>query len=316
MNPDSIIRAIQTFVGVKPDGSPGQITWKAIYVKLTGKAWADLQPATDPIIRAVQTFVGVEPDGSPGQITWKAIYAKLTGKTRVEAEPAPAYAKLRGKTRVDAEPAPAPDAPGIEGFPQHAISMILEAEGIDQPAKWPGGGSGMTLGYGCDIGADPKSLDYWRGVLTDDQIKRLAVAKGKIGNAAAAIARHFSDIKVSMDDALRVFMKHTLPSEIALTRKTYPGIDLLPPTVLGAMTSIVYNRGPGLEGDRRAEMREIRDVITQFVNTPPERRDVKATLEKIAGLIQRMKRHWGNDQRGLLIRRDAEAKLIRDTQIS
>ena len=299
MNPDSIIRAIQTFVGVNADGSPGQITWKAIYVKLTGKAWADLQPATDPIIRAIQTFVGVEPDGSPGQITWKAIYAKLTGKTW-----------------VDAEPAPAPDIPGIEGFPQRAISMILEAEGIDQPAKWPGGESGMSLGYGCDIGADPKSLEYWRGILSDDQINRLAVAKGKIGNAAAAIARHFSDIKVSVDDALQVFIKHTLPIEIALTRKTYPGIDLLPPTVLGAMTSIVYNRGPGLEGDRRAEMREIRDVITQFANTPIECRDVKATLDKIADLIQRMKRHWGNDQRGLLIRRDAEAKLIRDTQIA
>ena len=80
MNPDSIIRAIQTFVGVNPDGSPGQITWKAIYVKLTGKDWADLQSATDPIIRAIQTFVGVEPDGSPGQATWKGIYAKLTGK--------------------------------------------------------------------------------------------------------------------------------------------------------------------------------------------------------------------------------------------
>ncbi len=239
MNPDPItdpiIRAIQTFVGVKPDGSPGQITWKAIYVKLTGKAWPDLQPATDPLIRAVQTFVGVD---------------------------------------------------------------------------------GISLGYGCDIGADPKSLEYWRGVLTDDQINRLAAAKGKTGGAAADIARQFSDINVSKADALTVFMKSSLPPEIALTRKTYPGIDLLPPTVLGAMTSIVYNRGADLSGDRRSEMREIKDVITQFANTPPERRDVRATLEKIAGLIQHMKRLWGNNQRGLLIRRDAEAKLIRDTQIA
>src|SRR5436190_16397577 len=103
----------------------------------------------DPLIRAVQTFVGVEPDGSPGQTTWKAIYAKLTGKTWVEAGPAPA-----------------PDIAGIEGFPQAAVSMILEAEGIDQPAKFPGGESGISLGYGCDIGADPKSLEYWRGILT------------------------------------------------------------------------------------------------------------------------------------------------------
>ena len=254
----------------------------------------------DPIIRAVQTFVGVSPDGDAGQNTWKAIYAKLTGKTW-----------------VDAEPAPAPDARGIDGFPQEAVSLILEAEGIDQPAKWPGGDSGITLGYGCDIGVDPKSLEYWRGILTDEQIDRLAVAKGKTGNAAAAIARQFADIKVSKPDALRVFMTHTLPLEIALTSKTYPGIDLLPPTVLGAMTSIVYNRGPGLDGEKRSEMREIKDVITEFANTPPERRDVKATLAKIADLIQAMKRLWvGRGLDGLLTRRDAEAKLIRDTQIA
>ena len=252
----------------------------------------------DSIIRAVQTFVGVKPDGSAGEITWKAIYVKLTGNTW-----------------VDAQPAPAADIPAIEGFPQAAVSMILDAEGIDQPAKWPGGESGISLGYGCDIGADPKSLEYWRGILTDDQINRLAAAKERTGDAAAAIARQFSDIRVSKDDSLRVFMTHTLPIEIARTRKTYPGIDLLPPTVLGAMTSIVYNRGADLSGDRRAEMREIRDVITQFANMPPERRDVKGTLNKIADLIQSMKRLWGNDQRGLLIRRDAEAKLVRDTQI-
>jgi hypothetical protein len=58
-------------------------------------------------------------------------------------------------------------------------------------------------------------------------------------------------------------------------------------------------------------------VITQFANTPPERHDVKATLEKIADLIQAMKRLWrGQGLDGLLTRRDAEAKLIRDTQIA
>jgi hypothetical protein len=99
---DPIIRAVQTFVGVESDGDPRVITWKAIYAKLTGKAWADPEPATvDPIVRAVQTSVGVESDGDPREITWKAIYAKLTGK---------AWA--------DPEPAPVPDIPGIESFPQ------------------------------------------------------------------------------------------------------------------------------------------------------------------------------------------------------
>ncbi len=250
---------------------------------------------TESIVRAVQTFVGVVSDGSPGEITWKAIYAKLTGKEWAEHAPAPAA--------------------DIEGFPGAAISLILEAEGIDQASKWPGGGSGISIGYGCDIGADPGSLEFWRGILTDEQINRLSIAEGKTGGAAQALAHQFSDIHVSAPDARTVFMKSTLPREIALTRQTYPGIDLLPSTVLGAMTSIVYNRGPDLGGDRRSEMREIRDIITQFGETPPGGRDVRATLGKIADLIQRMKRLWGNDQRGLLIRRDAEAKLVRDTPI-
>ena len=255
--------------------------------------------ALDRIIRAVQTLVGVNPDGDPGQITWKAIYAKLAGK---------AWA--------DPKPVPMPGMPGVEGFPKEAVSLILEAEGVDQAGEWPGGGSGITIGYGCDIGADPASLEFWRGILTDAQMKRLATAKGKTGAAAKNMAKQFSDIRASKADSLAVFMKTSLPLEIALTRKTYPGIELLPPTVLGAMTSIVYNRGSALNGDRRSEMREIREVITQFANTPLERRDVKTTLEKIASLIQCMKRLWGESQRGLLLRRDAEAKLIRDTQIA
>jgi len=44
---------------------------------------------------------------------------------------------------------------------------------------------------------------------------------------------------------------------------------------------------------------------------------VRAALDKIADLIQHMKRLWqGQGLDGLLRRRDAEAKLVRDTQIA
>jgi hypothetical protein len=54
-----------------------------------------------------------------------------------------------------------------------------------------------------------------------------------------------SDIKVSNADALTVFMKSSLPLEVALTRKTYPGIDLLPPTVFGRDDFDRLQSGPG-----------------------------------------------------------------------
>ena len=194
MNPDPIIRAVQTFVGVEPDGVPRPNHLESHLRQANGQGVG--RPPTryvDPIVRAVQTSVGVEPDGSPRPNHLESHLRQANGQDLGRRGTSSSTSTIRT---------------GLKAFPRRAISMILEAEGIDQPAKWPGGESGITLRYGCDIGADPKSLEYWRGILTDDQINRLAVAKGKIGHAAAAIARQFSDIKVSKADALRVFMKH------------------------------------------------------------------------------------------------------------
>lgn len=205
---------------------------------------------------------------------------------------------------VSAPAAPSPE-PDSNGFPAEAIALILDSEGLDQPSKWPGGGSGITLGFGCDIGADPQSLEFWRGILTDDQIDHLAQAKGLTGRAAAQIATRFTGITVSRADAMKVFLKTSLPREIAITRKAYPGIDTLPPQVLGAMTSIVYNRGPDFSGDRRREMQAISGIIAGDG-------DQNAKLRGIASQIVSMKRLWeGQGLDGLLRRRDAEAALVR-----
>lgn len=193
-------------------------------------------------------------------------------------------------------------------FPQKAIDLILDAEGIDQPGKWPGGGSGITLGYGCDIGADPASLEFWRGILSNEQMELLATAKGKTGRAAAQIQTRFAGIKIGKEAALKVFMETSLPREIELTKKVYPGIDKLPEEVLGAMTSIVYNRGADLSGPRRTEMLAIRGIIQGFC---ANNFDEASALKKIAALIRSMKRLWqGQGLDGLLKRREVEARLV------
>lgn len=219
-------------------------------------------------------------------------------------------------------PAPLPPLPG--GFPQEAVDFILEEEGLDQPGRWPKGGSGITLGYGCDIGADPDSLRFWNGILTDEQISRLATAKGITGQRAGQIAHRFDDIHVSREDALKVFMQQSLPREIALTRRTFTGIDTLPPQVLGALTSLVYNRGADLDrdesdGDHRLEMRRIADLIARYAAdgggepSPGSTGRLNSTLDAIADNFEAMKRLWVNkpDSRGLLARRDREAALVR-----
>ena len=201
----------------------------------------------------------------------------------------------------------------MTSLPQSAIDLILYSEGIDQPGKWPGGGSGITLGYGCDIGADPESLDYWVPHLPISHIARLREAKGKTGRAAAQIQTRFADIKVTKAQALSVFQQQSLPREIAITLRAFPGVEFMPPAVLGAMVSLVYNRGTDLRGERRHEMKIISEILAEFQTFTPERRAaVQAEyIRKIALQFCKMKRLWvGKGLDGLLTRRDAEADLV------
>ncbi len=249
------------------------------------------------IIKAVQLALGLDPDGVAGDKTWAAIHQKIVGDA-----PAPAL------------PSDIPGSAIISGFPQEAIDLILASEGVDQPSRWPGGNSGITLGYGCDIGADPGSLESWRGILSDSEIAFLQQAKGKIGSAARDMAVRFVGITVSKSEALKVFMGHTLPAEIRKTVATFPGINLFPPAVLGAMTSIVYNRGTDISASdpRRAEMLAIHDIIkneaTMQENMGPA---LAGAMTQIAAEIRGMKRLWINQGLdGLLTRRDAEAAMV------
>ncbi len=182
-----------------------------------------------------------------------------------------------------------------------ALRLILEAEGLDQPAKWPGGGSGITLGIGYDLGfvTVQQFEQDWGPILSADQMERLKTVIGLTGGAAKMRAPQFSDIKVTRAQGEEVFKKRTLPLHSGRTEQAFPGVDQLPPDAQGALVSLVFNRGPGMDGDRRREMRAVRDAVA--------RKD----LREIAGQIRAMKRLWeGQGLDGLLRRRDAEADLV------
>ena len=62
-----------------------------------------------------------------------------------------------------------------------ATRMIMDFEGLNQPFKWPGGSSGITLGIGYDLGyviMDQFESD-WGPYLTSAQLNRLRDAVGK-----------------------------------------------------------------------------------------------------------------------------------------
>jgi GH24 family phage-related lysozyme (muramidase) len=182
-----------------------------------------------------------------------------------------------------------------------AFRLILSAEGLDQPGKWPGGGSGITIGIGYDLGfvTSEQFEEDWGEHLTDDQIERLKTVIGLKGGSAQMRAPQFTDITIKREDAEAVFKERTLPLHSQRTEEAFPGVDELPADAQGALVSLVFNRGPGMDGDRRKEMRAVRDAVAN------------QDLQEIANQIRAMKRLWeGKGLDGLLKRRDAEADLV------
>jgi len=193
-------------------------------------------------------------------------------------------------------------------IPQRAIDLILAAEGVDQPGKWPEGVSGITIGYGYDLGYEATFVADWKGVLPDPVIHALMPALGLRGEKAHRAATGFRGIKITPEQALQVFMKRTLPQEEKKTLEAFPGLEKLPGEVLGALVSLVFNRGPSMGSERRAEMRAIRDAIAQHAGGTMGPRDC---MREIANQLRIMKRLWrGQGLDGLIIRREEEAKLV------
>jgi GH24 family phage-related lysozyme (muramidase) len=184
---------------------------------------------------------------------------------------------------------------------EKAKQLILEFEGTDQPGRWPGGSSGVTIGIGYDLGyvtVDQFESD-WGPYLSGDALQRLKSAIGKTGISAKNRAPQFSDIKIKSQDANSVFINRTLPLHALRTEQAFPGVTELPGDAQGALLSLAYNRGTSMEGERRSEMRAIRDAVP------------KKDLQEIANQLRSMKRLWvGKGLDGLIRRREAEARLV------
>ena len=180
---------------------------------------------------------------------------------------------------------------------------------LKSPA-WPGEQSGVTIGVGYDLGYVNKTefTNDWKELSKKD-FDRLYKVVGVKGIAAKDLTRGLKDISIPWDLALKVFNNKTVTKFYNLTRQTFPNFDNLPEDAKGGLVSLVFNRGAALEGDRRREMKLIRDGMKLVSNY-----DQKA-LTFIANQIRNMKRIWigGSIEKGMSRRRDAEAKLIEES---
>jgi hypothetical protein len=160
----------------------------------------------------------------------------------------------------------------------------------------PGFESGVTIGVGFDIGyVNAAEFSGAWGHLV--HAERLRAAIGLKGAQARAICAQLADIVVPWSAALQVFLDHTCPTHWVRTLRVFPQTINLPEDSAAALFSLVFNRGPGLTGERRSEMRGIKDALAT------------GHRDAVPGLIRSMKRLWPETS-GLVRRREDEARLF------
>lgn len=167
---------------------------------------------------------------------------------------------------------------------------------------WPGLSSGPTIAIGIDCGYySPDALSEIFSFLPSDKLRLVQGASGKTGEVGKEYTNTLrkAGISVTWPQAQKIFVERTWPKFSALTDKVFPGADELHPDAYGALVSLIFNRGGSLSGDRRSEMRAIKDLVPS------------KDYAGIAKELRAMKRLWANKgMTGLLRRRDAEAALV------
>ena len=194
-----------------------------------------------------------------------------------------------------------------------SIDLIIKFEigGIEyynralQKPIWAGGESGITIGIGADLGymTEKEFMKVWSPHLNLNFIECLRKVIGLKGIQAKQMLRgEILNVRVPYNTAYEVFVKYDIPKYYAKTKAIYPQLDELNEDTQGALVSMVYNRGNKLEGDSRIEMKRIVDMVKN------------KDYEGIAEEIEKSKRHWEHKNLdGLVVRREAEADLIRDS---
>lgn len=167
---------------------------------------------------------------------------------------------------------------------------------------WPGGKSGVTIGIGYDLGYQTATwLNEDWGQLDETIRTRLITACAKRADAASALLPQFRDIDISWETAEAQFRTESLPRYVAATLGALPNAEELSNDSLGALVSLVYNRGQSFANIvGREEMAAIHKHM--------HNRAFKLIPREILG----MKQLWVNKpkMKGLLLRRDLEAALF------
>lgn len=190
---------------------------------------------------------------------------------------------------------------------KNVLHLFHKHEGWNEPWKVPPLESGITIGWGYDLGQcsrDQFSAD-WRAEIKPDYHNRLRSVVGFKGAQARGAAHGLRGIIIPRLAGDRVFSR-TFDRYAAMTLKVFPGLEKYDPDAQGAVVAITYNRGFKFDRDPktimgREGMNEIRDLIARL-----------ASCEELGDAVHAMSQNWeGAGADGLHARYFDTAQLIK-----
>lgn len=176
-----------------------------------------------------------------------------------------------------------------------------------QKPIWPGESSGITIGFGYDLGYVSRSdfQEEWKNLIHPFAIEALSSVCGLKGTSAQTALATVSSVRVDWHSAQKQFSEVLLPIFIAQTEKFLPNLSKLHQDCRGALVSLIFNRGTALtikndNQDTRKEIREIKALMEA------------EKFDAIPGKFLEMTRIWEGrpKSRGVILRRRAEAALF------
>ncbi len=268
------------------------------------------------ITLGLETSAGAAPKTSPIQDFSKLLERARTSRQLLE--------KVRGEREYEEfirdfnlERAPSRSRPSTRTISQKARDLITTFEVTSAAAYrrlyqrpiWPKGSSGITIGVGYDTGYVTEDLlrDDWSGYLSDDNLSKLSAVCNLKGKEAGLALSRVSTVVIPWESANDQFARKELPRWTGVTEQALPNAEVLNADCLGALVSLTFNRGPSFgippEKDPTGRFKEMRSIKQLMADKE---------LSKIPDQIRSMKRIWKDqpDMRGLLLRRDLEAKLF------
>ncbi|MFZ5766374.1 MAG: peptidoglycan-binding protein [Thermodesulfobacteriota bacterium] len=211
------------------------------------------------------------------------------------------------------EPYPLLDVDGVALIAREETGGLAYYQQVTRWPHYPGSASGITIGIGYDLrfNSEDDLRVTWGPHLPQSALHELIRDIGKRGSKARERELQRLGIEIPFVVAWQLFIDTTLPRFYTETARIYPSLPHLSPLCRAALVSLVYNRGAGLIGPTRLEMRAIRDILVRADDpalAPSARLTVLAEVEEQFVAMQRL---WPLGS-GLRKRRQAEANLWRE----